>query len=86
MSIISGISGHGQYISTLAATKAAATQVQYAQAVQAQRDEVAKSVIAPERLDETRANPNLNDTFEADDTFANVETQKIRGGRLDLVV
>jgi len=86
MSSVSSISGRSQYISALAATKAAATQVQYVKAVQEERDEAAKSVIAPEKLDELRANPNLNDTFEADDTFANAEAQKVRGGRLDLVV
>ncbi len=75
-----------KFTPTLAAAQASSASALHAQAVQNARDAAAKTVAAPDKLDDTRANPNLNNTFEANDTFANVESQKIRGGRLDLVV
>ncbi len=86
MTSISGISAKSQIASIAASTKGAAAQARYVTGVQEDRDKVAKSIIAPERLDETRQQLGTTETFEADDTFANTEAQKVRGGRLDLIV
>jgi hypothetical protein len=75
-----------KFAPSLAAAQAASASAMHAQAIQARRDAAAKTVVAPERLDQTRANPNLNNPFEANDTFANAEAQKVRGGRLDLII
>lgn len=75
-----------QFASVLAAKKAAVATAIHVQSLQNRRDAAAKAVIAPDRLDDTRPNPDLTKTFEADDTFANTEAAKVRGGRLDLVV
>jgi predicted acylesterase/phospholipase RssA len=86
MTTVSGISRGAQHASILAAKKAAVVPIKYAQGLQAERDKTAKTVIAPDAIDETRPNPDLTKTFEADDTFANTEAAKARGGRLDLLV
>jgi|DEB0MinimDraft_6_1074348.scaffolds.fasta_scaffold165565_2 hypothetical protein len=86
MTSVSGISAKSQLASIAASTKGAAAQAKYAAGVQAERDKVAKSIVAPERLEETRQNLSQTETFEADDTFAHTEGQKVRGGRLDLIV
>jgi len=72
--------------SSLAATKAIAGPVRHAQAAQEKRDAVAKVVTAPPAIDSSRENLNVMDTYEADDTLVHTEGQKIRGGRLDLVI
>ena len=84
--MISGVSARLQIASSLAAAKAVAGPIRYAQSLQEERDEAAKIVTAAPALDETRENLTLTDTYEADDTFAHTEGQKLRGRRLDLIV
>ena len=60
--------------------------IRHAQALQEERDTLAKVVTAAPSIDGSRENLNATDTFEADDTFAHTEGQNVRGGRLDLIV
>ena len=86
MTTISGISARVQIASSLAATKAVEGPIRHAQALQEERDAVAKTVTAAPALDNTRENLDVTDTYEADDTFAHTEGQKLRGGRIDLII
>ena len=86
MPTISGVSKRALFHSILAAKKAVGTPIRYAQALQDERDRVAKRVTPAPALDEGRGNPTVTDTYESDDTFAHTEGQKIRGGRFDLIV
>jgi len=86
MVTISGFSARVQIASSLAATKAMAGPVRHAQALQEERDAIAKVVTASPAIDGSRENLSLTDTYEADDTLAHTEGQKLRGGRLDLMI
>lgn len=86
MTTISGVSAGTRQASIIAATKAASATIRHVEAVREERDEKSTIVTAAPALDETRENLNVTDTYEADDTFAHTEGQKLRGGRLDLIV
>lgn len=75
-----------QFASLIAAKKTGAAAALHVQGIQERRDAVAKTVTATDAAGNTRQNLNLTDTFEADDTFAHTEGQKLRGGRIDLVI
>lgn len=86
MTSVSGISAGTRQASILAATKAASATVRHVEAVQDERDRLSTIVTAAPAIDDTRENLSVTDTYEADDTFAHTEGQKLRGGRLDLIV
>ncbi len=86
MTTISGVSARAHITAALAATKNMAGPIRHAQALQEERDALAKVVTAAPAIDGSRENLSVTDSFEADDTFAHTEGQKVRGGRLDLIV
>lgn len=86
MTSVSGVSSATRQASLLAAAKAVTAPIRHSEAVRNEHDRLASRVTPAPAIEEARQTLSGTETYESDDTLANTELMKFRGGRLDLIV